>query len=548
MKKIIAPSAVVVVMLISILGCAIGGGSRTTTESISADEGGSITSTDGALTLEIPPGALVEDTDISIREVDPDDLPDEFAVVGEGMAYELEPDGLTFTEPVAVSLSLDPSSLETANGEGYDAYVLFSWSETNGLETLDELVLEISPSEGEATLQGELDHFSLLQRSKAGVTVALDEVDREQPVGAQFTARLYVQNTAAAEDPVVTDIHGSFHAYGNVELVGSGEFSDSSTRDSIAPAYQENGNFACKATPGTGSYGVQVHAVSTWGAEGLRTSKSVSIVLDSVVECVAPPPETPAPVSEGKDVVENMLLSMGYTPEQVTQLRIARVLDPKGDWIYSILGVTPGEARAWIDLMWTLGILSETDSPALQFWFNQSLFECGAMVDGQLTVCSITAGDFPEGNMFIFAAVLDGEIPLDDPDTYYSYSVVMDGDGDTSNNFEYMLPYNWDYFQRTDQWYQLNWDPMQGQWLVTLTIVRGGMPAAQHTDARAVIAGDAVVFFIPSSEVLAERPAYRITSFGHDGTFEPTASGGDVIGDDPTQTLLEITGDLLLLP
>jgi hypothetical protein len=548
MKKIIAPSAVVVVILISILGCGIGGGSRTITESISADEGGSVTSTDGALTLEIPPGALAEDTDISIREVDPDDLPDAFADVGEDLGYELEPDGLTFAEPVTVSLSLDPTSLETANGEGYDAYVLFSWSETNGLETLDAMVLEISLSEGEATLHGELEHFSLLRRSKAGVVVALDEVDREQPVGGQFTARLYVQNAAAAENPVVTNINGAFHAYGTVELVGSGEFSDTSTRDSTAPVYQENGSFACKTTPGTGSYGVQVHAVSTWGAEGLRTSKSVSIVLDSVVECVAPPPETPAPVSEAQDVVENMLLSMGYTPQQVTQLRIARVLDPKGDWIYSILGVTPGETRAWIDLMWTFGVISETDLPALQFWFNQSLFECGELVDGQLTVCSITAGDFPEGNMFIFAAMFEGEIPLDDPNTLYTYSVVMDGDGDTSNNFEFMPPYNWDYFQRTDQWYQLMWEPMQGQWLVTQTIVRGGMPAAQQTDARAVIAGDAVVFFIPASEVLVERPAYRITSFGHDGTFAPPASGGDVIGDDPTQPLLEITGDVLLLP
>ena len=91
MKKIIAPSAAIMMILTSVLGCGIGGGSRTATEIIRADEGGSLTSADGALTLEIPPGALAEDTRISIREVDPDDLPDEIAGVGEGMGYELEP-------------------------------------------------------------------------------------------------------------------------------------------------------------------------------------------------------------------------------------------------------------------------------------------------------------------------------------------------------------------------------------------------------------------------------------------------------------------------
>ncbi len=547
MKKIIAPSAAVVVILVSILGCAIGGGSGTSTESITADEGGSVTSADGALTLEIPPGALAEDTDISIREVDPDDLPDAFADVGEGMGYELEPEGLTFSEPVTVSLSLDPETMEAEGGDGYEIFALLSWSETDGLEALDAMVLEISPTDGEATLQGEVDHFSFIRRTKSGIKVSLEAVSREQPVSGRFSSLLSIVNISDGVNPILSNVHGSFHAYGTVELDGSGDFTVPGQMEVNAFDF-ESGNFQCKSTPGIGSYGVQVHAVITSGGAQTRSSRQVSIVLDSVVECVAPPQETPEPVSEAQDIIEQTLINMGYTPQQVTQLRIARVLDPKGDWIYSILGVTPGQMREWIDIMSSLGLLTETDMAALRFWFNLSLFECGELVDGQLTVCSAMAGDFPEGNMFIFAALFDGEIPLDDPDTYYTYSVVMDGDGDTSNNFEFMPPYNWDYFQGTDQWYQLMWDPLYGQWSVTLTIVRGGMPVGQNTNARAVIAENAVFFFIPASEVLVERPAYRITSFGHDGTFAPPASGGDVTGDDPTQPLLEIPEDLLLLP
>jgi len=210
--------------------------------------------------------------------------------------------------------------------------------------------------------------------------------------------------------------------------------------------------------------------------------------------------------------------------------------------------MTPGEFREFVDIMWSMGLLSETDLAALEFWFNNSLFECGELVDGQLTVCDVTASDFPEGDMLMFAAMFGGDIPLADPDRYYTYSVVMDGDGDASNNFEYMPPYDWDYFQGTDQWYQLSWDPVRGSWLLSLTLARGSGPISYRTDARAVIAGDTVIFFIPASEVLVERPAYRMTSFGHDGTYNPETGGGDVTGDDPTQPLTELTGDKLPAP
>jgi hypothetical protein len=53
-----------------------------------------------------------------------------------------------------------------------------------------------------------------------------------------------------------------------------------------------------------------------------------------------------------------------------------------------------------------------------------------------------------------------------------------------------------------------------------------------------VIAGDLVVFFIPASEVEVEMPSFRMTSFGHDGTYAPEVSGGDVSGADPTEPLI----------
>ncbi|HEY69377.1 MAG TPA: hypothetical protein G4O08_02210, partial [Anaerolineae bacterium] len=264
MKKLVVPLVVLVVILASTLGCGTSGGSRTATERISADDGGSVTSTDGALTLEIPPGALAENTRISIREVDPDDLPDEFAEVGEGMGYELEPEGLVFIEPVTVSLSLDPESLEAEGGDGYEVFALLSWSEANGVEPLDAMVLEISAAEGEATLLGELDHFSFIRRIKSGLEVSLEEVNREQPVGGRFSALLHIVNISDGVNPVFSDVHGAFHAYGTVGLNGSGDFTVAGEMGKDHFDF-ESGNFLCKDTPGIGSYGVQVHALYTSG-------------------------------------------------------------------------------------------------------------------------------------------------------------------------------------------------------------------------------------------------------------------------------------------
>jgi len=344
MKRIIAPSVAVVMLLTAILGCGTSGGSGTVTERIDADDGGSITSDDGMLTLEIPAGALAEDTRITIQEVDAGDMPDEFADLGEGMGYELTPEGLTFTEPVAVSLALDPASLEADSGDSYEVYALLSWSEENGMEPLQNLVMEISHGEGETTLRGELSHFSYLTRTKVGVTVSLEEVDREQPVGGSFTASVIIEGSNIGPDPVSSVVEGSFHAYGSVELVGSGEFSPSGPlgRSSIL-SYSTNGNFQCQTEPGIGSYGVQVHAVSTFAPDDeVPLIMQGSIVLDSVVECVAELPATPPPETP-EDFVEYNLRRMGYTPEQITQLKIARILDPTGDWIWSIFGMTPGE-------------------------------------------------------------------------------------------------------------------------------------------------------------------------------------------------------------
>lgn len=72
-------------------------------------DGGLVSSTDGVITLEIPAGALANDTQITIRSM------------AEGMtgsalpAYEFEPDGLTFNIPAHLRLTATAPAFNAAN-------------------------------------------------------------------------------------------------------------------------------------------------------------------------------------------------------------------------------------------------------------------------------------------------------------------------------------------------------------------------------------------------------------------------------------------------
>jgi hypothetical protein len=74
-------------------------------EEITAAEGGMV-EVDGAK-LEIPAGALAEDTEITVRRIGKAGLPDAENIASD--VFELGPDGTVFESPVTLSFDFDPS-------------------------------------------------------------------------------------------------------------------------------------------------------------------------------------------------------------------------------------------------------------------------------------------------------------------------------------------------------------------------------------------------------------------------------------------------------
>jgi hypothetical protein len=219
------------------------------------------------------------------------------------------------------------------------------------------------------------------------------------------------------------------------------------------------------------------------------------------------------------------------------------IADAISDLIDSISSGTVTFEEAWIDIICYMGILNALSAADAATRFNDpgAENECGSSTGGRTVVCESSGGDMPEGELVTVTLQMNAPIPLADSGHSYIYSVVLDSDGDPSNNWQFVPPYDWDYFIGADRWYQLMYDHMSGTWTLNVTQVDSSMGMAPvSSNTRAVIEGDTVTFHIPKDELPADSPTWRGTAFGHDGMYSPSDRGGDVTGDDPTGPLLPL--------
>lgn len=121
-------------------------------------DGGSITSSDGRLSLHFPDGALPAENTITIKAVDPGQLGSEFNDIEVDVVYELGPDGLSFDEPVSVTLTMDAPSADDAAGRTITALPLLTAS-GGTVEAGGNPDIQLN-EDGTLTATAEITHFS----------------------------------------------------------------------------------------------------------------------------------------------------------------------------------------------------------------------------------------------------------------------------------------------------------------------------------------------------------------------------------------------------
>lgn len=184
---------------------------------------------------------------------------------------------------------------------------------------------------------------------------------------------------------------------------------------------------------------------------------------------------------------------------------------------------------------------ADTNTPL----FNASVYGCATVTDRYRVTCAPEAGPMPSGEQLVVVAELDGPAAAD---TTTTYGLAFDDDGDASDNYPAPQEFEWDLFRDTERWYRMQVAP-DGTRSMWAEVWVGTQPLRTYTAAVLIERESHLVWVIPREEVPGPSPAYRATVFRDDGSNgrpgstgvpDPSTSGGDVSGDDPTSPLTPV--------
>ena len=178
---------------------------------IIGSQGGSITSSDGRLSLDIPAGALDEDTKITIRRINDNNLPPEFQGLTTNHRYNLQPDDLQFGMPVEVEFLTDQKALDQDGNITVDSSLLFA-SVSQKLEPLGNLETIIDADDDTVINKGTLEHFSVLVEITAGITTKIENVPEIIGINIPFTIDVNVIDSNSFLDLYLTSVQDVFYS------------------------------------------------------------------------------------------------------------------------------------------------------------------------------------------------------------------------------------------------------------------------------------------------------------------------------------------------
>jgi hypothetical protein len=155
MNKYLKVFPIILLIIFSFITCDGSGSNNSITQTIGT-AGGTIKSADGRLTLEIPAGALTEDTEITIILL---------LVPGEDgvnlLGYEFLPDGLEFLTPARVSVDVEEiTGTPDEDDISFATNPIIITTQGEGAAVLDNLTLDLDTDTGSTTLSGDVEHFS----------------------------------------------------------------------------------------------------------------------------------------------------------------------------------------------------------------------------------------------------------------------------------------------------------------------------------------------------------------------------------------------------
>jgi hypothetical protein len=573
------------VLAFGLLAAACGGdddaaGSTTATASPAAttqppSEAQVIDSADGKLRLKVPAGS----PEVSIAEITPEEagVADVHLALG---SYELSPSGAVFETPVVATFQTGMTH------EAGDPLPLVAIAVENPAGDYEVLSTRVDLTGGTMTLTAEIPHFSrlVIVGTPDALEIWPDEIIA--PVGARWWAewgiydsRLAPLTNASARiqyrresytgeegflsiEPLIEgiDIDPFAVASGVVDIwedssvdtyayLPEADYEDPSAfLEPDVEVFWGDALFGCDVE-GSGTYGFDVAVFLPPGSVAFATR-----LADGRRAVVVPGGGATIGYADERDAfcidtrygsTVRILSELFEVPAAWVQEMFDSVFeDGMNDGIWSISSVTPGIYRANVDL-WDAGAYRlRLKRKVLDLNINYSLFECGetrALEDqGGIEVTTVCADDprpIPAGeDVVVVPALYSDALPIDGDGSEYVYSVVFESNGDPADDWQYQGDFDWDFFRDTDRWYQLS---IHGDGSKDV-YVSEPLGAALPSGVRALLFEDSILWLIPSGEFDGDTLSARVTSFVHDGSYDPDTGQGDVSGADPTEPLMEV--------
>ncbi len=490
-------------------------------------QGSQVKSSDGKVTLNIPKGALpsgVSVSDVKITPVAQKDVITSVTGASFLLAYRLTPDGTKLSSPATLTIR---ASLDKG---GYVMGIHIAGSQD---EPLAPALSEDQSDANITVMTVTVSHFSDLIFVYGAKT--FDGMEwLSKPSDA------YVNTHTHTLVKVTADLNGEFNVVGKKrsyryrwkgpQWTLTGIF-DTSGQPVLDPLWPHN-----PADPGTNT-----NKPSLKIDQSFLCKKVGQFKINYRGWADVPGSFTIFETGTGKVIKQSNLNIRSQKSTSVeTRNCIARVSDAKGDYIDSQSSNKASYTCSCFDINGHGALALQMEQKEVDEKYNQPLFSCGQVKKGIRTVCPTNVQPMPPGKVFTFASSFEADVPTSDSGHSYIYSVVMDSDGKPANNWKFVPPYDWDLFRDADRWYQLIYDHKTKTWKVTVSQVSDTQKiSALPSTARAVIQGKTVTWHISASEFSVPSPAYRVTSFGHDGKFSVTDRGADVSGSDPSKPLTD---------
>ncbi|MFN0252739.1 MAG: hypothetical protein ACKV2T_38045 [Kofleriaceae bacterium] len=491
--------------------------------------GGMLALPTGEFALEIPPGALTSETEITLTPL---------SISGSVTAVALQPSGLTFQTPafgvaqipdeigfMPILISDDATITPIEEGELLEEHLRFpiphfsvvtGWfDESSVFSLVDVRALAVTP-------------WSVPLQLRFAIPVSIGYQDVETPVPIRLTR----DRSEAPEDYLgmrtemarINNMTTQLSAENGFRIVPVKSTELGLIRQDTGSPVGRSLLYRCVSTDGL-------------GAGSARMSHVHELFIDVTYEDWITPNDDKwerVPLPGGKQRVEGVHAWIKRKPLDVAPIECTAVNDLLSLLQLSSTTVQTFDDRtfsAWVGACTPLSddsqcavsqphesvgtvldpVLTLSAAAATRFG---TLFPCGD-TQGRKTLCApgatFTAGDW----VLVAAAMLD-DVALADPTGRYQYAFVFDADGQPANNYQASAQFPKDFFAGTDKWYEALYTAQAG-WTLSVRDTRIGS-AQQPSNARFVIMGREIALFVPRSE-LGASPGFRVTAFRHEGDF-----------------------------